>query len=257
MKYAIFPGDSRIFSITLAAASHDEEMRAVRRAGAFQAAACALPSTRAWVAPAISQPITDVYTYANLKNTLRFFVVDDLPLALGLFPVGDALVHANPLSGRGCTLAWLGAYMLADAFTACADGPLAFARALHAEIVRELVPWYVNMRDQDRASAEAVRLQQSGGDPFAFQSEDGTIDPKAFMRSLLREGLLPALREDIVVLRAFMRVFNMLDAPRDILATPDLLQRVMAVWQGREGRQPLRLGPGRKEMVQQLEGAAA
>jgi len=257
MKYAIFPGDSRIFSITLAAASHDDEMRAVRRPDAFQSAACALPSTRAWVDPAISQPITDVYTYANLKNTLRFFVVDDGPLALGLFPVGDALVHANPLSGRGCTLAWLGSYLLADAFTAHADDPLEFARSLHAEIVRELVPWYLNMRDQDRASAETSRVQQAGDDPFAFRREDGSVDPKAYMRSLLRDGLLPALREDIVVLRAFMRVFNMLDAPTDVLATPDLLQRVMAVWQGREEREPLRLGPGREEMRKQLEGAAA
>jgi len=49
----------------------------------------------------------------------------------------------------------------------------------------------------------------------------------------------------------------MLDAPTDVLATPDLLQRVMAVWQGREEREPLRLGPGREEMRKQLEGAAA
>ena len=257
MKYAIFPGDSRIFSITLAAASGDESMRGVRRPEPFQAASLVLPSTRTWVDPSVSEPITDVYTYANLKNTLRFFVKDEQPLVLGLFPVGDALVHANPLSGRGCTLGWLGACFLADTFTAYPDDLLTFARALHAEIASQLVPWYVNMRDQDLAAAEVARVQESGKDPLAFQRDDGSIDPKAYIRSLMRHGLMPALRTELPVLRAVMRVFNMLDAPSDVLKNPELLQRVIAVWQQRDQREPLRLGPSRTEMVEQLRAAAA
>jgi phytoene/squalene synthetase len=77
------------------------------------------------------------------------------------------------------------------------------------------------------------------------------------MRSLLRDGLMPALREDITVLRAFMRVFNLLDAPGDIMARPDLMQRVLAVWQRRDEREPVRLGPGRAEMLAELDEAAA
>jgi len=257
MKYAIFPGDSRIFSITLAAERHDEEMRKLRNVEAFEAASATLPATRAWVDPAVSEPVTDVYTYANLKNTLRFFVVEGTPLALGFFPIGDALVHANPISGRGCTLSWLGSYLLADAYAAHPDEPLAFARTLFAGVERELVPWYLNMRDQDRAANERGRMEASGEDPFAFEREDGTIDPKAYMHSLLRDGLLPALVEDLSVLRAFMRVFNMLDAPADILKDPELLMRVMAVWQRRGERDPIRLGPARSEMLEQLKQTAA
>ena len=257
MKYAIFPGDSRIFSITLATSPSDDSLRSVRRPEAFGAAALLLPSTRAWVDPKVSAPITDVYTYANLKDTLRFFVVDDKPLVLGLFPVGDALVHANPISGRGCTLAWLGANMLADALAAHPDDLLAFATSLYAEIGKELVPWYENMRDQDRASLEVAKLEEEGGDPFAYQRPDGTVDPKAYMRSVLRDGLIPALREDLTVFRAVMRVFNMLDAPKDVVSMPGIFQRVLAAWQRREEREERPLGPGRPEMVEAIESAAA
>lgn len=255
LKYAILLGDSRIFSITLAASPGDAPLRGVRDAHVFQAVARALPTTRAWVDPAVSEPITDVYTYANLKNTLRHFVREGRPLALGLYPIGDALMHQNPISGRGCTAAWVSAWLLADSFAAHPDDPLAFAEKLGAEIDRQLVPWYMNMVAQDRASQERTTLDSRGDDPFAFQRDDGSIDPKAYMRSILVHGLVPALREDIVVTRAFMRVFNMLDDPRDLMAAPDLLGRVMAVWGRREEREPLRLGPGRSEMLEAIAGA--
>lgn len=257
MKYAIFMGDSRIFSITLAASPGDDALRQVRHADVFDRAARNLPSTRRWVDPAISEPITDVHTYANLKNTLRSFVREGRPLALGLFPIGDALMHQNPLAGRGCTLAWIAGHRLADAFAAHPEDPMAFARLLDESVSRELVPWYQSMRDQDRGAGEVAREQASGRDPYAFQREDGSIDPKAYMRSLLRDGLMPALREDIGVLRAFMRVFNLLDAPGDIMAQPGLMQRVLAIWQQREQREPIDFGPDRSEMIAELEQSAA
>jgi 2-polyprenyl-6-methoxyphenol hydroxylase-like FAD-dependent oxidoreductase len=257
MKYAIFQGDSHIFSITLAASPKDDALRRVREPEAFEAAAAALPSTRAWVDPAISEPITDVESYANLKNTLRHFTPEGRPLALGLFPIGDALLHANPISGRGCTLAWIGAELLGEALEAHPDDALAFAAAMHESVQRELVPWYLQMRDQDRANQDTSRIESEGGDPFSFQRPDGTVDPKAYLRSLMRDGFLPALREDISVLRAFMRVFNMLEPPADILATPGLMQRVLAVWQQRAEREPLHLGPRRAEMIAQIDAAAA
>jgi flavin-dependent dehydrogenase len=192
-----------------------------------------------------------------LKNTLRHFAPGGRPLALGLYPIGDALMHQNPISGRGCTAAWISAWLLADTYAKHPDDPLAFAREFDSQMQRELVPWYANMLAQDRAAKERTAVDDRGEDPFAFQREDGTIDPKAYMRSLLVEGLVPALREDIVVTRAFMRVFNMLDDPRELMAAPDLLGRVMAVWGRRDEREPVRLGPSRSEMVEKIAAASA
>ncbi len=256
MKYAIFPGDSRIFSVTLAAAPEDTELRAVLRPEAFRTATEALPATRAWVDPAVSEPITKVYGFADLYSRRRFFVKDDTPLALGIFPIGDALVHQNPLSGRGCTLGWLMAWHLAEAWDQHAADPQAFALALDAAIVRDVIPWYENMRDQDRMAKSTAQIQREGGDPYKVQTDEGKMDPGGYMRSMLRDGLVPALREDLVVLRAFMRVFNLLEDPRDLLGDPDLLRRVMSVWMQREQREPMDLGPDRVAMVERLEKVA-
>ena len=43
-----------------------------------------------------------------------------------------------------------------------------------------------------------------------FPSED----PRAFMQTIFRDGLLPALRTSPVVFRAFLRWFNLLDDAR-------------------------------------------
>jgi hypothetical protein len=39
------------------------------------------------------------------------------------------------------------------------------------------------------------------------------------------------------------------------MGAPDLLGRVMAVWGRRKQREPLRLGPGRSEMVEKIAAA--
>lgn len=257
LKYAIFQGDSRVFSITLAASPHDDALRQVRHEEVFQAVADSLPATRAWVNPETSNPITGVYHYANLKNTRRFFVRDGRPRALDLFPIGDSLIHMNPIAGRGCTLSWISAWLLADALAANPNDSLAFARELDAGIVREIVPWYESMRLQDRSAQETTTLEQSGEDAYSFERPDGSVDPKAYMRSILRDGLIPALREDLAVMRAFMRVFNMLDSPMDILNQADLLPRILSVWQRRGERDPIRLGPRRGELVEEIRSAAA
>jgi len=256
LKYAIFMGDSRIFSITLAASPDDAPLRKIRNPDIFHAVAQSLPTTCRWVDSAIAEPITDVYTYANLKNARRHFIADGQPLALGLYPIGDALLHQNPISGRGCTSAWVTAWLLADAYADNSDDPLAFALAMDEGVNRELVPWYANQLEQDRAARERSEVDVQGEDPFAFQREDGSIDPKAYMRSVLAHGLVPALREDIVVMRAVMRVFNMLEDPQDMMAAPDLLGRVLSVWGRREEREPLRMGPNRGEMIEKIASAS-
>ena len=77
------------------------------------------------------------------------------------------------------------------------------------------------------------------------------------MRSVFRDGLLPALRTDIHVVRAFLRVFNLLVPPDALMKDPDVIARVLAAWRGRDQRAPLEMpGPARSEMVVLLQRAA-
>lgn len=255
MKYGIFPGDARTFSITLAANPEDAPFRALFRQPAFEALAASLPTTAAWVDPGTATPISRVIPMANLYNTRRFPVEDGEPLATGFACVGDALTHTNPIVGRGCTLAFVNAYLLADAFSDHPDDPRGFALDLDQRVEAEIVPWYEAVRAQDRDAMLVSAAMREGRDPFAANRADGSVDPQGYMRSVLRDGFVPALREDIVVLRAFMRIFNLLDAPADLLQNPDLLGRVLAAYQRRHEREPLE-APSRDEVVERMAAAA-
>ena len=107
------------------------------------------------------------------------------------------------------------------------------------------MPWYELQRQQDRDAIEVDAIQRRGENPFQIERADGSQDPKAFMRSLLREGLGHALRDDIHVLRAFMRVLNLLDPPQDLMSEPEIFQAVLNAWNERHTRPPLATGPSR------------
>ncbi|MCG8589257.1 MAG: FAD-dependent oxidoreductase [Proteobacteria bacterium] len=257
LKYGIFPGDSRIFSITLCASPDDAAMRGILREETFERIAARMPTLRDWVAPDCSEPVSEVHGMGNLKNTRRHWVEDGEPIALGLVAVGDALMHTNPLYGRGCSLAWVNAFHLADAFAEHGDDLRAFALDLDARVERDIVPWYLSARTQDRDATEVSAQVLAGEDPFDYDNPDGTVNAKAYLRCVFREGFLPALRQDLGVMRTFMRLFNLLEDPADLMKNPAVMQKVLAAWNTRSEREPLDLGPPRDELIAYLESQAA
>jgi 2-polyprenyl-6-methoxyphenol hydroxylase-like FAD-dependent oxidoreductase len=254
LKYGIFPGDARTFSVTLAASPDDAPLCALFRERAFEALAAALPATAPWVDPGVAVPISGVVAMADLANTRRFLVEAGEPVATGIACVGDALIHTNPIVGRGCTLAFVNAYLLADAVALHPDDPRAAAVELDARVQAEIVPWYEAVRTQDRDAILVAQAIREGRDPFAPNRPDGSVDPAAYLRSLVRDGFVPALREDVVVLRAFLRTFNLLEAPADLMKDPSFLSRVLAVYQRRHQREPI-AAMTRDQVVSELAAA--
>jgi 2-polyprenyl-6-methoxyphenol hydroxylase-like FAD-dependent oxidoreductase len=240
LKYATFPGDNRTFSVTLATGSHDDELRKMLLdPDTFERTGRILPATSPWLEPTRSEPITPVHVMARLLNRIRTFVDEEgTPLVLGFHAIGDAHTCTNPLYGRGCSLAMVQATLLADA---CAQHPgdaLARARAYEEASVREVEPWYQAAIAQDRQARAAAAGEVDDDDP---------------MRAIMRDGLLPAMRTDNVVLRAFLRTFNLLTTPDALLRDPDVIGRVLTAYQDRENRPPEPvLGPPREELVAQL-----
>jgi len=257
LKYGIFQGDSGIFSLTFAAPPDDDPLRALLRVGPFEVAAEILPATRAWVAPEVSQPISDVHGMGNLNNTRRRFIRNGRPLALGVLPIGDAVMHTNPLYGRGCTFALVHAWLAADAVADHPHDPHAAALALEQATEREILPWYELTLSQDRDATEVARELRDPAAETRVEPEAGApVDPKSFLRDLMRRGLIPALRSDATVLRASLRSFNLLDPPGDLMRNPELLQRVLASYQRRNEREEPELGPDRATMLEALCSAA-
>ena len=265
VKFAVFIGDNRTFSITFGIPTDDAELRPLFKPGPFAAAAATLPACAPWIEPGRSVPITDVEVMARLLNRRRRFVVDGAPLVTGLYAVGDANMCTNPLYGRGCSLGMVSAYLLADIVAEHGDDPEAVALAYDAAMRREVEPWYRAAVAQDR---EARRAAHPDAPPPAADADpddddgdgDGTppmmMDEES-MRSLLRDGLFPATRTDPVVFRAFLRMFNLLSPPDAIMSDPDVIGRVLTVWQDRDNRPPEpQLGPDRDGFLAAMAGAA-
>ena len=110
---------------------------------------------------------------------------------------------------------------------------------------------------QDADAIEVAEAQLRGEDPFRVANPDGTQNPKAFVRALLKEGLFPALREDLPLLRVFLRAMNLLEAPGDLLKNPLVMQSLLASYAKRDQREKVVLGPSREEMVARFAAAGA
>jgi len=262
LKYAVFQGDNRTFSVTFAVRTTDDEFRrALLDPDTFDTAARSLVATAPWTEPDRAVAITEVHVMAGLVNRLATF--DDEhgdPRVLGLHAVGDAHTCTNPLYGRGCTLGFVMATLLGDAQAAHPDDPAGRARAYEAACRREIEPWYRASVMQDRLSrADAGRDAtptddgSAGNDSTAQAAPVGEVDPGDVMRHILRDGLMPAVRSDAVVFRAFVRSFNLLDPPEQLMSDPDLIGRVMRAYDERDSRPPEPvLGPPRAEMLAAL-----
>jgi hypothetical protein len=74
------------------------------------------------------------------------------------------------------------------------------------------------------------------------------------MRGLIRDGLVPASREDFDVMRAMARVGHMLDMPDDLLKQPQIMQKALECYEQRHDRPPRVEGPSRQEMLKILAG---
>ena len=117
MKVGLFRADNRTFSITLAADPEDKPMRAVSRdtsstSPSHRSKRRRPGSIRTPRRRSARLPLRQSEQYAQ---TLRG---DGGPVALNYFAIGDAHVHTNPISGRGCALGWVSAFELARVLTA-------------------------------------------------------------------------------------------------------------------------------------------
>jgi hypothetical protein len=239
LKYAIFHGDSRIFSVTLAADPADRALRRVLREGPFEARPGASAS------PAGSSAV--VAHHGRLCHGRA-----PQPAAPP-YRGGAAARHAR---ARGCGSAqpalWAAARSPSCTATALAtcrcSGDLEALSGLRCRHGRELIPWYNVAVAQDRDALDWARRLREQGEPKAPDA-GGAVDPRAALRDLLLRGLVPALRLDATVLRAFMRSFNLLDAPGDLMRQPDLMARVLAVYQRRHERAEPVLGPDRATLL--------
>jgi 2-polyprenyl-6-methoxyphenol hydroxylase-like FAD-dependent oxidoreductase len=239
LKYGVFWGDNRTFSITLATSDTDKTFWGIRDPDIFDAVVRNIPAAAEWLTLG-AEPITKVHSMSGLLNRRRTLIGSDGAIIKGFHMIGDALICTNPLYGRGCATGFLQAHLLAKIISSNPNDSFAQAKEFDSAIQKHIIPWYEASVDSDRANHKVG----TGSD----SNDEGVI-----RKSILRYGLIPATQTSAKVWRAFMRMMNMLDTPR-VLLKPDLSAIVMETWGKRHERdaEPP-LGPDRSEMLEQLQ----
>jgi 2-polyprenyl-6-methoxyphenol hydroxylase-like FAD-dependent oxidoreductase len=243
LKFGVFPADHQTFSLTLAIPTVETDLRILRHNEAFTLVCNALPGLAPWLHPSRAIPTSDVFAMGGLHNGYRHFVRRDQPVVLGYFAVGEAALHTNPLYGRGCSLSFLHAHVLADILRTVSD-PAARARQYDRVTRSQLRPFYDVAVRRDRVGLQRARAESQAQHRHRWHAR--------LIQSFVQHGLAPAMRGDLEVRRAFLRDFHMLELPGLALRRPELLLRILRFWI-RGQRQnanlyPPRPGPTRDEM---------
>jgi 2-polyprenyl-6-methoxyphenol hydroxylase-like FAD-dependent oxidoreductase len=248
IKFGLFPGDNRCFSVTLAVPEIETELRrTVVRPEVFDRICAMFPGIAPWTDPARAEPVSKVFGMGDLKSRWRSLVAPDQRATLGFFAVGDSLIRTNPLYGRGCSFAAIEADLLSRVLEET-DDPAARARLYDARVKAELTPYFDDMRNQDRA---AVKRARNALDPAYVPPLRARV-----LTSFLNDGVRIAVRSDIGLLRAALRDFHMIEPPGAWLKRPSAAAKVLGVWARGKRRNadlyPPSAGPGRGEMMRTL-----
>lgn len=238
VKYLAVPGDAGTLSVTLAIPAADRDLRAALLDGQrFDAACRALPGPNRFFGNGPLEPLGPVRPMGGLLNRLRRFLDQSAtPTVLGFHAVGDAHTCTNPLYGRGCSLAFVQAVLLADAAATHPRNPYERTVAYEQGCKREVEPWF----------DLSVMMDTMGADPAGFPGTGSRSDssPNGIAALLVASG------SDPVIGRAMARFWNLLATPADLMADPEVMTRIAAVLAEPEAYPlPPREGPSRRELL--------
>src|SRR5207244_11291786 len=121
---------------------------AIRRPEGFDHVCRQIPALARWTSRA--DPISRVLGGAGLSNRWSYSPKARGPHVLGFFPVGDSYIQTNPIFGRGCSMAFVQAGVLADALATRGE-PLSRARYFHSQVWKLLRPNFDFSVAADRA----------------------------------------------------------------------------------------------------------
>jgi 2-polyprenyl-6-methoxyphenol hydroxylase-like FAD-dependent oxidoreductase len=249
LKFGVFPADNGCFSITVCVPEIEMELRkAVFNPDTFNAICQQMPGLQPWLRPDVSEPTTKVFGMGDLHSRWReLLTADGEPAVLGFLCIGDALARTNPLYGRGCSFAAVGAYVVRQVLDA-SDDPAERLRLYDAAIKTEILPFFEDMRTQDRSAIRRARAALTPGYRPRLKAR--------LAQSFIEDGIRIAVRSDIGLMRQAMRGFHMLEHPSAWLKKPANMMRVLGYWaRGKKANAaayPPPPGPDREDLMRSL-----
>lgn len=151
----VFRHEQGLFSVLIVRRTDDVELRGLRHAAAFEAAARAIPGLDDWTDPARSRPVTDVLAGGALLNVYRSQCDADGELVLpGLFFVGDSVATTTPVFGRGITMTLWQCEALLSLLDHDADDLAGAGHAFDAWSADTMRPWVEDHIHMDAAHVD-------------------------------------------------------------------------------------------------------
>lgn len=152
-------GDDGIWGATLYNHPADKPFRRFRDPEVFERVFRLLPGLEHWVD---GEPITEPASMTSTSNKIREFVVDDVPVATGIVPLGDAFAFTNPSIGRGIAIGIMHAVDVVDAVVPLLDDPAAVAKAWSTATAQRARPFVESTIDYDRIRVPEVEAAMEG-----------------------------------------------------------------------------------------------
>jgi 2-polyprenyl-6-methoxyphenol hydroxylase-like FAD-dependent oxidoreductase len=237
VSFITLPGDNDTWSVTITTHSRDTALRGLRDPAAWHRVVSRYPVAAHW---AEGEPISGVDIMAGIEDRYRRLVVDGHPVATGVVLVGDAWACTNPSVGRGAALGLIHARLLRDLLreTEPADHEK-LARRFDELTAQTVEPLYRSTVWLDRH-----RLAEIAGDLA------GTPYRPDDQRWMVSKALYAASLHDPDLARAYATVAGFLATPDEVLSTPGVLDRVMAL--GLDAPQYPLPGPSRAALLEAL-----
>ena len=172
-----------------------------------------------------------------IEDRHRRFVVDGEPVATGLVAVGDAWACTNPSLGRGTSIGLLHSCVLRDLLRQVGpEEPEKLVRRFDEDTEASVGHLYRMTLDFDRHRLAEIEGDISG-QPYT------TADPAW----AITKSMDAAKLQDPDVLRARVSIGSLQATPPEVLATPGLLDKVLAL--GADAPQYPAPGPTRTELL--------
>lgn len=244
LLYEVWGADNHTFACEIAVPVSDRPLKRLRDEATWMAAAAAMPEWQEWIDPERSQPITPgVDVMGNERNTLRRFVEDDRPLALGVHVIGDARCQTDSLYAWGCGNALMTAAAVADAIAEHPTDEEAQALSVAAVVDEELEGRYAYSVARNRARDRALRAEPRWD---TMSTGIGLIDGV----------LLPAADHDPDVYRAVYRWDLQLDPAKDLEMNTAVIARARkSVGDSTEPPLDTEGIPSRDQLLEAINGA--
>ncbi|MFJ7078502.1 FAD-dependent oxidoreductase [Streptomyces sp. NPDC098781] len=229
------PGDNDTWSVTLVTSGRDQELRALSNSDVWQRTVALYPDVAHWATH--GEPITGVLAMAGTESKYRRFIDGELPVATGIFAVGDAWATTNPQFGLGMALGFTHATMLRDLVRMVGtDDPVELALRFDSATEQHLTPGWHSLAAWDRHRLAEVDADIRG---VTYKTDDFDWN--------LNVALESARWKDPAILRGMAEVACALATAEDALVKKGLVEKTVTL--GADGPRHSDEGPSRRELL--------